>query len=233
MIRGGVRRVARRLLVAGGVSLALLLVAGLVLNLRLMGHLDRVEGAFDGLATRPRDTDGTTVLLLGTLPGASGAPVEWLADRPTLESVMLVDIPPGTPRHVSVESLPVGADLERSVTAVRPGATVGAVEAISGRRVEHLVVVDWSSLQRLADDNGSGTTYAPGSGIEAQQTFLEEVLEDALHAEMRKQPWSLHAALDTVSRGMAVDEEWSMLELDLLVLSLRDLRSAEIEFSRR
>jgi hypothetical protein len=35
---------------------------------------------------------------------------------------------------------------------------------------------------------------------------------------MREEPWTLYAALQTVSRGMAVDEEWSMLEMDLLVL---------------
>ncbi len=225
-------RLVRRLLVLVVVPFVLLIVAGLAANLRLMAHLDRVPGAFDGLAERPAATAGTTILLLGTVTDAtaSGPRVAWLADQPALESVMLVEVPRGTARHVYVQSLPISRDLASSVVVGRAGATVGAVEAATGRRVEHLAVVDWSAFQQLAADSGSGLTFEPGSGIAAQQAFLQQVLADTLHAEMRKEPWTLYTALDTVCRGMAVDGEWTMVEMDLLVLSLRDLRSAGIDF---
>jgi hypothetical protein len=60
---------------------------------------------------------------------------------------------------------------------------------------------------------------------------LRRVLEDTLHAELRKQPWRLHQMLGTVADGTALDEEWSLVDLDLLVVSLRDLRSADIHFA--
>jgi hypothetical protein len=209
-----------------------MMLAALLADLRLAGHLERVPGAFTGLSDRPPDTAGTTILMLGTVSGAAtqGPRVPWLADGPALESVMVVDIPPGTPRHVFVDSLPIDEDLARSVGTGRASATVGAVEAATGRRVEHLVVVDWGQLEQLSADNGSEQVFEPGSGVGEQQEFLRRVLADTLHVEMLTQPWTLYAALDTVSRRMAVDDGWSVLEMDLLVLAQRDLRSADIEF---
>ena len=57
---------------------------------------------------------------------------------------------------------------------------------------------------------------------------LDELLEATLHTELRTQPVTLYRDLRTVAGGVALDDDWSLFELDLLVLSLRDLRSAHI-----
>lgn len=229
---GGVRRAVRllRLLVALGILVLLVLLG---LNLRLAHQLTRVEGVFDQLGERPAAGDGTTLLLLGTVSSHSdGVAVPWLPGRPVLESVMVVDLPVAG-RRATVDSFTLDERLVADVTATEPHRAVAAVEARTRRRVDHLVVVDWAALQQLADDNGTGMTYRAGSSIPVQHRFLRHVLEDTLHAEMRKEPWTLHRALATVTRGMAVEDGWSVLDMDLLVLSLRDLRSADIEFRSR
>ena len=112
-----------------------------------------------------------------------------------------------------------------------PSATVAAVEDWSGRRVDHLVAIDWRTFVRLAGDNGVDPAYAYGSGPAVQHDFLRRVLEGTLHAELRKQPLNLFRALLTTADGTAVDDGWSVIELDGMVLSLRNLRSHEIAFS--
>jgi hypothetical protein len=225
----GIRRAARalRLLTVLGLLLVLALVA---LDLRIAHQLTRVDGVFDHLGDRPAGEDGTTVLLIGTVSRATGAAtVPWLPGRPALESVMLVDLSVDGTR-ATVDSLALDRALVAEVTAAQPHRAVGGVESVSGRRVDHLVVVDWAALQQLADDNGTGLTYRAGSSVRRQQEFLEAVLQDALHWEMAREPWNLYGALRTVSRGMAVEQDWSVLDMNLLVLSLRDLRSADIHF---
>jgi hypothetical protein len=109
---------------------------------------------------------------------------------------------------------------------------VAAVESWSGRRVDHLIALDWRTFAQLAADNGVPATYRYGSARGAQHDYLRDVLEGTLHAELRKQPLDLYRALSTVAGGAAVDDEWSLLEMDRFVLHLRDLRSADITFSR-
>ena len=212
-------------------SLAFLVLAAVVADLRLIGHLERVDGAFERLTDRPPDTVGTTIMLLATNRDArTGPKVAWLADQPGLESLMLVDVPPGAARRISVSTVPISPALARSLGSTRASATVGGIEVTTGRRVDHLMALDWAAIEKLAADNACQLSFEQGSGIAAQHEYLQQVLACTLHTEMRRKPWTVYAALDTVSRGMAVDEEWSMLDMDLLVLSLRDLRSAAIEF---
>lgn len=231
VVRRSALRRTSRVFVGGVAALVLVVLTALALNLRLAQHVTRVDGVFDGLVGRPAPEAGTTLLLVGTVdePAGTSPGVAWLPSAPALESVMLVHVLPDG-RHVTVDSFEVGRRLAAAVTAAEPRRAVAAVEARSGRRVDHLVAVDWAALQQLADDNGTGLTYRPGSSVSSQQEFLRSVLASALHAEMRQQPWTLYAALDTVARGMAVEAGWSMLSMDLLVLSLCSLRSADVEF---
>jgi hypothetical protein len=224
-------RVARRFLVGGVVALALLVLTALALNLRLTHHVGRVDGAFDDLGDRPPAESGTTVLLIGTMAdgSSSASSVGWLPTATELESVMLVDVA-ADGRQVTVDSFRLDPSLVAAVTAAEASRAVAAVEDRTGRRVDHLMVMDWAMLQQLADENGTGLTYRAGASVRHQQRFLDTVLKDTLHTELRKQPWTVYRVLDTVSRGMAVEAGWSVYSMDLLVLSLRDLRSADIEF---
>jgi hypothetical protein len=121
---------------------------------------------------------------------------------------------------------------DRVGLGARPAsAAVAAVESTVGRRVDHVMAIDWQTFAELAADNGVDASYRYGSAPVAQHDYLRLVLEGTLHAELRKQPLALYRALRTTASGVAIDDTWSVVELDLLVLHLRDLRSADISFA--
>lgn len=224
------RRARGRRLVVAALGLGLVLgLLGVVANLALVGRLERIEDAFAGLAERPAGAPGRTFLTIGTRPGGAGGPdVPWLAGEQSVEAVMLVDVA-ADGLSAQVETLP---DSSGAVGASsRPSDTVASVESWSGRRVDHLVAVDWTTFVRLAEHNGVDPTYAYGSRPSVQHDFLRRVLEGALHQELRKHPLDLYRVLSTTVDGTAVDDDMSVLELDALAFSLRDLRSNDISFA--
>ncbi len=212
-------------------GLVLVLVVALVgMNLRLILQLERIDGSFDDLTARPAASPGRTFLMVGTRPDGPGTDVPWLAGEQSVEAVMLVDIAPDG-LSARVETLPRSSGISPVVASSPPSAAVGAVESWSGRRVDHLIAIDWTTFARLAGDNGVEAAYAYGSVPAVQHDFLRRVMEGTLHAELRKQPRNLYRALSTTAAGTAVDDEWSVLELDRMLLSLRNLRSGEITYS--
>lgn len=73
----------------------------------------------------------------------------------------------------------------------------------------------------------------PGGDLDRvarQQAFLRSVLQASLHQEMRKDPRMLYGFLNTVTRHLSVDSDWSVASMAKLVASLRNLRSAEIRY---
>ena len=223
-------RPVRRLLTTLAVLGLLIGLVVVALHVSLLARLDRIDGAFDGLGARPAGVPGETILMVGTRPGGR-ADVPWLPGDQSVESVMLVEV--GADRtQVRVESLPLDDALAASMSSSLPSDSVRAVESWSGRRVDHLMAIDWRVFAQLASDNGVDPTYAYGDSLGVQQTYLRTVLQASLHAELRKEPLNLYRALSTVAGGAAIDDGWSILELDRLVFSLRDLRSRQIEFFR-
>lgn len=206
------------------------LIALAAFDWRLSSALTRIDGAFDGLGARASAaTDGSvTMLMLATGPGTATSPeLTWMAGEPSVVSAMFVTIS-GDRRQVNVDWLPLRGRVLAGVSDAAPSSSVAAAESWTGRRVDHLAVVEWSALSELGRDNDVRNELAPGAGRGQQQAYLREVLIDTLHAEMRKEPWTLYNALHTVAEGMAVEEDWSTLDMNRLVFSLRDLRSAQI-----
>jgi hypothetical protein len=223
------RRRVRRLLAVVCLLGLVVVLAGVALTVSLTSRLDRIEGAFDGLPTRPASAPGETIVMVGTRPGGS-ADVEWLPGQQSIDSVMLVEVDQEG-RTVSVGALPQLDGIGPSAASAPPRDLVAAVESWSDRRVDHVMAIDWSTFARLAADNDIDATYRYGSGPDLQLDYLRQVVDGVLHAELRKQPLDLYRALRLTAGGTAVDDGWSALELDLFVLHLRNLRSHEITFS--
>ena len=222
----------RRIRRAGGVVLAfgLLVVLALVAtNLSLARHLGRVDGAFDGLGERPRAAPGETILLVGTRPD-DARDVPWLRGEQSVEALMLVEIA-AHGRKVRVETLPPDPTLESAVVASSPSSSVTAVEEWSGRRVDHLMALDWGTFAELAAANGLDRTYRYGSSAAVQHDYVRDVLRETLHVELRREPLALYRQLRTTASGLTIDDEWTIAELDWLLISLRNLRSGDIDFS--
>ena len=225
-------RAARRLLVLVACLVLVPLVVVAAFDWRLSSALTRIDGAFDGLADRPpAAADGSvTMMMLATGEGTASSPVlAWMPGEPTVVSAMFVTIS-GDRRQVDVDWLPLRGRVLTGVADAAPSGSVAAAESWTGRRVDHLAIVDWSAFSALGRDNETRLVLPAGASRGAQQAFLREVLDDTLHAEMRKEPWTLYRALHTVAQGMAVEDGWSAFDMTRLMFSLRDLRSAQIVF---
>ena len=61
--------------------------------------------------------------------------------------------------------------------------------------------------------------------------YLQLVLEGSLHTAMRSRPWQVWGMVSAAADGTAIDDDWSLVELDRLVLQMRDLRSHDIAFA--
>jgi hypothetical protein len=223
------KRARRLIVVVAGLSLVLGLL-GVAANVVLVARLERIEGAFAGLESRPAGGAGRTFLMVGTLPsGGGGADVPWLEGEQSVEAVMLVGIAPDG-LSARVETLPRESDTRSAAGLTRPAELVARVERWANRRVDHLVAVDWTTFVQLAEHNGVDPTYTYGAEPSVQHDFLERVLEGALHQELRKHPLDLYRVLNTAVEGTAVDDGLSALQLNALVFSLRNLRSRHISF---
>lgn len=66
--------------------------------------------------------------------------------------------------------------------------------------------------------------------IHRQQYFLKTLLSDTLHQEFRKEPAQVYKVLNTITNNLSVDSQWSVGDMRNLVFSLRNLRSAAIEY---
>ena len=206
-----------------------LLVAGLV-AVRLSTALTRIDGAFDGLDDRPpAATDGSfTMLMLATVEDAgSGPALAWMPGEPGVVSALFVTVS-GDRRQAEVNWLPLRGAVLTGLVDDAPSSAVAAAESWTGHRIDHLAVVEWSVFSQLGHDNDVREELDPRAGRGQQQAYLREVLVDTLHAEMRKEPWTLYNALHTVAEGMAVEDGWSSFDMFALVFSLRNMRSAQI-----
>lgn len=225
-----------RLLVAVVAFLVLVpLIVLAAFDLRLTTALGRIDGAFTGLGERtPAAADGSvTMLMLATGNASVNNPeLTWMPGDPHVQTAMFVTIS-GDRRQVNVDWLPMRARIVSGLSDSQPSGAVAAAESWTGRRVDHLAVVDWSVFADLGHDNRGPEQLPPGAGRGQQQAFLRTVLEGTLHAEMRKEPWTLYRALHTVAEGMSVEEGWSTYDMNRLAFSLRDLRSAQIVFGAR
>ena len=249
----------------------------------LSANLTRVDGVFEGRTDRPttspRADGATNILVVATDAGAvaptgAGTPLAEAADSDTLmllhldaarRAATVVSIP----RDTVVEVPGHGEDRLGAAFALGgPRLAVETVEHLTGVRVDHLAIIDWSRFGALVDaaggitvdvpktvvDPASGITWTQGrhrldgpqavqyvrqaeglpegelGRIARQHLILRATMEEALQQEMRKQPWLLYRFLDTVTRNLAVDDTWSVLDMGALVVSLRDFRSAHIAF---
>lgn len=66
--------------------------------------------------------------------------------------------------------------------------------------------------------------------IHRQQYFLRTLLNNTLHQEFRREPTQVYKVLDTLTKNLSVDSGWSVGEMRGLAVSLRNLRSANIQY---
>jgi LCP family protein required for cell wall assembly len=98
--------------------------------------------------------------------------------------------------------------------------------------------ITWTAGEHRLDGAGAlayvGERYGlPGGDLDRvrrQQSFLRRLMEESLHQEMRKDPRMVYDFLDTVTRHLTVDSDWSTGEMRSLAFSLRSLHTADIHY---
>lgn len=179
-------RGTRRALVGLAVCVVLILtmLAGTTVWLRhQLGQIDRIDGVFDSLPNRPeRPTTGPgaramNVLLLGTdrrsdvaTTGSEAVAEAWVPGAQRSDLMMLVHIDADRD-DVTAISLPrdswvdvPGHGMSKINAAYSyggPSLAVQTVEQLTGVRIDHLAVVDWTGFSELTDALGGITVEVP------------------------------------------------------------------------
>ena len=288
--RSPLTRVVLWLMACGLVLTAIPVTAALYVGWRLDHNLHRIDGVFAQLTDRPdKPTSGAAaaavnILLLGTdlrsevpTTGTGAAAPSWAPGADRSDAIMILHIA-GDRRSATVISIPRdawvpipghgSAKINAALSYGGPRLAVQTVEDLTGVRIDHLAVVDWSGFVALTDavggvdvdvpttvedshnhvvwtagrhhlDGAQSLLYVrqryglPGGDLDRvarQQAFLRSLMQASLHQEMRKDPRMLYDFLDTVTSHVSIDDDWSASSMARLVLSLRNLRSADIGY---
>jgi LCP family protein required for cell wall assembly len=155
------RRRRKRIAIGAGVTLATLLVLGLLWFWWTFGGLERMP---DSVGQTGANGPGTTILLVGSDPGASdpsrSTKVGWREDLVRSDLVMLLHITRDNralyvisiPRDSIVDIPGVGpGKLSDAATAGGPRLVARTVEELTGERLDRMAVMDLNAFREITD----------------------------------------------------------------------------------
>ncbi|QZY29797.1 LCP family protein [Nocardioides coralli] len=244
------RRRILRASIFGGVVLVVLAVAAFAglyaTQSRLAGQVQRIEGVFDGLEQRPeRPTSGpgaesVNILLMGTdrrsdvaTTGAGAGAAEWVPGAQRTDTIMVLHLDAdretgsliSIPRDSWVAIPGYGeAKINAAFSFAGPSLAVATVEQLTGLRMDHLAVVDWSGFEAMIDEVGGVTVKVPRTVTDSKRKITwtkgEHFLDGERALKYVGQRYGLpNGDLDRVRRQQAVLRA-------LLAQSMTELRSS-------
>ncbi|MFD7509301.1 LCP family protein [Streptomyces sp. NPDC059853] len=266
-------RVLLAVLAAG--LLALLAGAGWLYHRteQALSSIDRIPDALPTLpearqpARAPEAADAQLYLLVGldarTTPTTAESPdgvPGWQAGAARSDTMMLLQIAADR-KTASLVSLPRDtwteipghgeAKLNAAYSWGGPALMVETVQNLTGLRIDHLAVIDWTGFRALTDAVGGVTvdgtrldgtaaleyvrerTSLPEGDLDRtrrQQNFLRALLSQTLSAGTLTDPGRLTGLLDTIGEVISVDDRLSNGDLRDLAWELRAVRAADIAF---
>lgn len=200
MPRNASRRRLVRALIAGGIVLTVLAAAGVValftVQSRLAGQIGRIDGVFDGLTDRPsRPTSGpgaeaVNILLMGTdrrsevgTTGSGAGADAWVPGAQRTDTIMVLHLDAdreggsliSIPRDSWVPIPGYGeAKINAAFSLAGPSLAVATVEELTGLRIDHLAVVDWSGFSAMIDEVGGVTVKVPRTVTDSKRDITWE-----------------------------------------------------------
>ncbi|MGB0102441.1 MAG: LCP family protein [Nocardioides sp.] len=166
-------------LVLIGVALAGL---GLIVQSRLSGQLERVDGVFTGLEDRPARAAGPAgeamnILVMGTdrrsdvpTTGSGAAAAEWVPGAQRTDTIIILHIDADR-QGASLVSIPRDTwayvpgygmnKINAAFSFAGPTLAVETIERMTGVPIDHLAVVDWAGLENITDAIGGVTMTVP------------------------------------------------------------------------
>ncbi|MEV1008300.1 LCP family protein [Streptomyces sp. NPDC049881] len=231
--------------------------------------LDSIERIPDALPTHlpasaqpPRvEGDAQVYLLIGVDDDQAPDPGErWQAGVARSDTMMLTQISADR-ETVSVVSLPRDtwteipgageAKLNAAYSWGGPALLVETVQNLTGVRVDHVAIIDWSGFRAFTDAVGGVTVDGermdgrealdyvrerkslPGGDFDRtrrQQNFLRALLDQTAGSGTLTDPGRLTGLLGTVGDVVSVDDQLSNGDLRSLAWDLRGIRGDEVNF---
>ncbi|MCI5825764.1 MAG: LCP family protein [Arcanobacterium sp.] len=196
---------------------------------------------------------------------SAGDPNQWKAGAQRTDAFMILQIA-GNRDSINVMSIPRDswvpipgygeAKINAAFSFGGPTLTIATVEQLTGIRIDHIAVVDFTSFKELTDAVGGVTmksqvdgtrTYTgkealafvrerkhlPGGDfdrVRRQQLWMKTVLAKTLTKENLSSPAKLIELYNTMSPYIAVDDRLGLTELLSLATSMGSIRADSFNF---
>lgn len=265
-------RSANRLLKVLAIIALLMLVATMALvawiHYSTIGKIETIKNAFPEEDTRPAVAASNTsknFLILGSDSRISaGDPSHWEAGAQRTDTMMLVQLSEknntltfmSIPRDSWVDIPGHGqAKINAAYSKGGPQLTIQTVEQLTGVRIDHFALVDFTTFTRLTDALGGVTIptvegdktmngeqalrfvrerYALAGGdfdrVKRQQAWIRAVIKKALSKEVLTSPTTALELVETVSGDTATDDKLTTSKMVSYALSAKNLRNQNITF---
>ncbi len=254
-------------LLAGSLGLFGLAFAAtiLVVNHRYDSNVERFEDPFQNLPSEERPTKvaraakSQTFLVLGSDSRISaGDPSQWQAGAQRTDAIMLLHLPADR-QKVQLVSIPRDswvaipgrgeAKINAAFSFGGPALMVATVEQLTGVRIDHVLIADFTGFIALTDSLGGvrldGTqmngqqalTYVrqrhglPGGDLDRvarQQEWMQAVVSKLIERGGVSNPLRFNRVMNDVTKLLAVDEGLTGAKMRSTALSLRGLSSSDL-----
>lgn len=137
-----------------------------------------------------------------------------------------------------------------------PSGAISTVENFTSLRIDHLAMVDWDGFESITNALGGVTVTVPGQGtvnlkgtaaldyvrerynlpngdfdrVKRQQNFLRAIMTKLVDKGTLTNPLRLKKTLDSFTKNMAVDDDWSASGMRSLAFAMRDIRPGNVTF---
>lgn len=137
-----------------------------------------------------------------------------------------------------------------------PSGAISTVENFTNLRIDHLAMVDWDGFESITNALGGVKVTVPGEGtsnlkgkaaleyvrerhnlpngdfdrVKRQQNFLRSIMTKLVDRGTLTNPIKLKNTLYSVTKNMAVDDDWSASGMRSLAFSMRKMRPGNVTF---
>ena len=137
-----------------------------------------------------------------------------------------------------------------------PSGAISTVENLTDLRIDHLAMVDWDGFEDITNSLGGvdiiteedgarrlngkqalayvGERYSLKDGdfgrVKRQQNLMRSLMVEMMDKGTLTNPLKLRSTVSSISKNMAVDEDWSNGSIRSLAFSMRGIRPADVTF---
>lgn len=202
---------------------------------------DRPSNEPSSSATEDGTGDPVNFLIMGSDSRISaGDPNDWTYGAQRTDALMLMQVS-GDRQHISIMSIPRDswvaipgngtAKINAAFSYGGPSLTIQTVEQLTGVRIDHIALVDFTTFKKLTDivggvtlETADGTQHFDGDEalayvreryslprgdfdrVRRQQLWMKAVLSELLTKETLSSPTKIMAIANTLSDYVAVDD---------------------------